>query len=410
MKKKFRILVRKFEPFEQITKRFWNQYKELSGVDLDLELVALPLPELHDAILKNSFDIAHVNTDWLAECWNEGVLENLAPYIKNLPPDDYPSGWHDALLKLQTFEDGIAGIPFHDGPECLIYRKDMFEDKKERDRFFEINGTELRPPKTWDEFIKIAQFFKRPEVGMYGTLFALYPDGHNNIFDFALQLWSRGGQLTDEADRIVLNSPEALEAMTFYRSLTNSGIIHPKSREFESINACLAFARSEAAMMVNWFGFATMGEAIEGSMVKGKVDIAAVPSGGNHNSVSLNVYYTWSVSTNSIYKKDAYNYIRNAVTAQNDKLLPFMGAVGCRRSTWTDTEVNEIIPFYHRMEEIHSYAGTLPRISNWHSVSVIIDRLVLDVVDTDKPIAEILRLAQNQIDTLMEEQHGRVSK
>jgi multiple sugar transport system substrate-binding protein len=245
---------------------------------------------------------------------------------------------------------------------------------------------------------------------MYGTLFALYPDGHNNIFDFALQLWSRGGQLTDDADRIVLNSPEALEAMAFYRSLINSGIIHPKSREFESINACLAFARCEAAMMVNWFGFATMGEAIEGSMVKGKMDIAAVPSGGNRNPVSLNVYYTWSVSTNSIYKKDAYNYIRNAVTAQNDKLLPFMGAVGCRRSTWTDAEVNETIPFYHRMEEIHSYAGTLPRKNNWHSVSEIIDRLVLDVVDTDKPIAEILRLAQNQIDTLMEEQHGRVRK
>ena len=400
MKKKFKILVRKFEPFVRITEKFWRQYKELSGVDMDLELIALPLPELHASILSGDFDIAHVNTDWLTECWTDGVLENLAPYIEKTSPQDYPEGWHKSLLKLQAFDNGIAGIPFHDGPECLIYRKDLFEAKHEREKFYKEYGVELRPPQNWDEFVRTARFFNRPEQGMYGTLFALYPDGHNNIFDFALQLWSRGGSLTAKDGRIILDTPEAYEALSFYRSLINSDFVHPKSRELESIGACWAFARGEVAMMVNWFGFATMGEAVEGSAVKGKVDIGAVPSGKDRNPVSLNVYYTWSISAKSKNKRVAYDYICNAVTAENDKVLPFMGAVGCRRSTWTDPDVNELINYYHRMEEIHGYANTLPRSRVWHRISEIIDAMVLDVINTDKPVPEILKQAQQKIDSL----------
>ena len=48
-----------------------------------------PLPELHTAILTGDFDVAHVNTDWLAECWSKGCLD-LAPYVVSDPPENYP--------------------------------------------------------------------------------------------------------------------------------------------------------------------------------------------------------------------------------------------------------------------------------------------------------------------------------
>ena len=51
MSKKLKILVRKFGPFEQIVSDFWAQYKQRSGVDMELEMVPLPLPELHAGIL-----------------------------------------------------------------------------------------------------------------------------------------------------------------------------------------------------------------------------------------------------------------------------------------------------------------------------------------------------------------------
>ena len=402
MSEKFRILVRKFEPFESIVSDFWARYMEQTGADLELEEVALPLPELHNAILTGNFDVAHVNTDWLTESWESGCLEDLTDYVASNPPEDYPEGWADALLKLQTFPNGLAGIPFHDGPECLIYRKDLFESQTEQAAYKRRYGADLKPPETWDEFIRVAEFFDRPEENLYGTLFALYPDGHNNIFDFALQVWSRGGDFTDNEGNIVLNSAVAIKAMEAYRELLNHTFIHPKSKELESIGACWTFAKGEVAMMVNWFGFATMCETVEGSKTSGCVDICAVPHSKEYqHPVSLNVYYTWSISARSQHKKAAYDFIRHCVTRENDIELPMKGAIGCRKSTWFDPCVNAVIPYYSRMEQIHRYARTLPRIAKWNEVSHVIDQMVVELIGTKEAAKTVMDRAQVEIDRIM---------
>lgn len=405
MGRKFRILVRKFEPFEIIVRDFWDQFKAKTQSDFELEEIALPLPELHQALLTGDFDVAHVNTDWLSELWSKQCLVNLEPYVDRLPPDDYPHGWSDSLLKLQTFPDGLAGIPFHDGPECLIYRKDLFASEREKSAYRDKYKVELEPPQTWAEFARVAEFFNRPEEKMYGTLFALYPDGHNNIFDFALQVWSRGGELTDHSGSIRIDSPLAIEAMNEYRQLIRQPFVHPESKNLESIGACWKFAQGEAAMMVNWFGFASMCETVECTKAKGCVDICPVPRADQSIApVSLNVYYTWSVGQKSQYKDLAYDYIRNCVTRENDVELTLKGAIGCRLSTWFDEKVNSVIPYYSRMEQIHQYARTLPQTPKWNQISKIIDDMVVELVNTDKPTEEILHRGQSAVNKAMEVQ------
>ncbi len=76
MSRRFTILARKFDPFEKAARTFWDQFAAARGLDLELDLVPLDLPELHAAILTKRFDVAHVNTDWLAECWASGCLED----------------------------------------------------------------------------------------------------------------------------------------------------------------------------------------------------------------------------------------------------------------------------------------------------------------------------------------------
>jgi multiple sugar transport system substrate-binding protein len=330
MKEKFRVLIRKFEPFEKSAALFWEQFSRDTDTGLDLEMVSSDLPELHEAIMSKEFDVAQVCTDWLAEAHDSGCLTALDSFIKAEPPKDFPSGWVEPLLGLQHFDDGVYGIPFHDGPECFIFRKDLFDSEKEAAVFKAQTGMPLCIPKTWDEFEKAAVFFNRPEKGLYGTLFALYPDGHNNIFDFALQLWSRGGSLIGPEGEVRLHTAEAVGAMRYYRRLINQPFIHPESRKMDSIASCLAFSRGEAAMMVNWFGFATMCETTEESKVKGKVDVGPVPHAeGQRDPVSLNVYYTWSISSKSRNPKLAYDFIRHCVLPESDARLTLEGGVGC---------------------------------------------------------------------------------
>lgn len=407
MSRTLRVLCRSSEAFERAVVDSFAGYRRETGTDLQLDLCPLSLPELHSGIMDGRFDVAHVNTDWLAQGWREKALADLAPLIAENPPEEFPQDYDRSMLTLQTFSDGIAGLPFHDGPECLIYRTDLFDAPENKAAFAQKYEMELKPPSTWDEFVKTAEFFNRPDQNLYGTLFALYPDGHNNIFDFSLQVFSRGGDLTDKTGHIVLNSPVAREALTFYRRLIHQPFIHPESPKLESISASKVFARGEAAMMANWFGFATMCETVEESRIKGKVGVAPLPvAHAGIPPVSLNVYYTWSISAQSQKKQEAYEFIRFAVDRRRDAHLPMIGAVGCRKSTWIDPSVNAVIPYYHRMAEIHATARTLPRTPIWHAVSTVIDEMVLKTVNTHQAVDLILQEAQSQIDAL---ENGKTS-
>lgn len=401
---KFRIAVRKFDAFESAIAKIWNLFCEKTGCNLELEAIPLDLHPLYDTILKEkglangTWDVSLINTDWITEAYASKSIEDLTPYISQNPPEDFPNGWSRSLLYKQEFDGKTVGLPFHDGPECLIYRKDLFDSMEEKINFYAEYGKELKIPKTWDDLIQIAEFFNRPEVNLYGTTFAAYPDGHNTVFDFCLQLWTRGGDLFDANKNIRLNSEAALEGMQFYRSaLKNTNAIHPNSREFDSVKSGMAFANGNLAMMVNWFGFASMCEFLNTSKVKGKVDVANVPAGPNGEGSSLNAYWMYVIGSGSEYKDLAYEFIKFAVNTENDKLLTLEGGIGCRKSTWYDTEVNKEVPYYQKLEELHKNTRALPRKSNWSEIADVIDALVLEVINTSKSIKVILDEAQHKI-------------
>lgn len=401
---KLRFAVRKFEPFERAMEKCWAAYQEVYPSDVEMEFVPLDLEELTAAFfekkgLKNGdWDIIHINTDWIARAYKTKGLSALDSMIVQNPPEGLKGAWPESLQALQRFDQQIFGLPFHDGPECLVIRKDLFEDLQEQMRFQVRYGKPLEIPKTWADFLTVAAFFTRPEDNLYGTVFAGYPDGHNAVFDFCIQLWSRGGDLQQGDVPVKLDQPLAVDALDFYRSLfmKDSGL-HPESANFESVQAGAAFARGEVAMMVNWFGFASWAQIDAASAVKGKVDVAAIPSAESGMSPSLNVYWLYAIPEGSRHKQLAYDFIRFAVGRQQDKLLTVEGGVGCRYSTWYDSEINQMIPFYNKLAELHDTARTLPRLANWPQIAHIIDDTVIAAIKTDESSLSLLTKAQEKI-------------
>ena len=403
----FRIAIRQFDPFASAIQKQWDSFCKQYGFELTLEAIELDLHPLYETLFENDglkngeWDIAFVNTDWLAEAHNSQALLDIRPHINTLPPSNYPNGWTNSLLRLQTFNNQILGLPYHDGPQCLIYRQDLFEDPTEQATYQNQFGKPLTVPQTWDDFVQVARFFTRPEQGLYGTVFAAFPDGHNTVYDFCIQLWTRGGELFDTSNRMTLNTPQAIDALTFYRTILNDNTaIHPQAREFDSVKSGLAFATGEIAMMTNWFGFAAMSETIPDSQVKGKVSVANIPHAPNYNSASLNVYWILGIGAGSPHADIAYKFLRHCATQEQDKLLTLEGGIGCRKSTWADPKVNTEIPFYHMLEPIHKNARELPRLINWAQLSEVIDQLVLNTINTSRPIRELMQEAQQIVDTL----------
>ena len=413
-KQSFRIAVRKFDPFESAVRKQWAAFETQARTGLVLDAQAFELHPLVetlftvDGLRRGDWDVAFLNTDWIASANASGSVLDLAPFLRNRPPDGYPDGWSASLLRLQDIDGRVLGLPYHDGPECLIYRKDLFEDPERQVAYRRAFGAPLAPPRTWDEFHRMARFLQRPEEGLYGAVFAAFPDGHNTVYDFLLQLWTRGGELIDDSGRIQFNTPQCKEALGFYRSmLKDNSAVHPDCREMDSVKSGLAFAAGEVAMMVNWFGFAAMCEMLPESRVKGRVDIANVPHAPGFESTSLNIYWLLSIAAGSPHSDVAYPFLRHCMSERMDKLLTLEGAIGCRRSTWADSEINRTVPFYNRLDDLHANARELPRRADWPEIATIVDELVLRAIQTEKSVNELLRSAAKKAQGLRLKQIAR---
>lgn len=398
----FRIAVRRYPPFEETIGRQWARFDQQAKTGLSLDLVPLDLRPLEDALFASNgmqngdWDVAFITTDWIASMHQKNCAVDLAPMLATNPPEDYPRGWSDSLLRLQRIGDSVLGVPFHDGPECLIYRRDLFDNPTLRARYHSEFGEDLTPPLTWQHFHRLARFFHEPERQLYGTVFAAYSDGHNAVYDFLLQLWTRAGSLFDATGNIRFHSHQAHEALTFYRNiLADAKAVHPKSHSFDSVQAGMSFAAGNVALMINWFGFATIAHTSPASRVRGFVGIAPIPSAGEGSRVSLNVYWILSIAAGSPHRDFAWRFLRHNLSPAMDKLTTTLGAIGCRISTWRDPEVNVAIPFYHHIEQLHAHAREIPQRSDWPRVATIIDRLMTATITTRTPIADLLAEADH---------------
>jgi multiple sugar transport system substrate-binding protein len=396
----FRIAVRNYPPFEQAIRAQWHDFEAIARTGLALDLAAFDLHPLEETLFKNNgmrngdWDVAFVATDWIASMHSQRCAVDLAPFLREQPPQDYPHGWTPSLLGLQQIGDAVLGVPYHDGPECLIYRCDLFEDPVIVDRYRRQFDQPLNPPTTWEEFHRIARFLHNPAREIYGTVFAAYPDGHNSVYDFLLQLWTRNGELFDSTGRLRFQTPEAAATLTFYRAmLSDKGAVYPDCLGFDSVKAGVAFAAGHVAMMINWFGFATMAQTSPDSTIRGKVDVAPIPYAGRGRTASLNVYWILSIAAGSPHRHKAWQLLRHVQTPAMDKLTTTSGAIGCRRSTWNDAEVNAAIPFYHCIEQLHAYAREIPQRADWPQIAAVINTLVTATATSETPVVTLLQQA-----------------
>jgi multiple sugar transport system substrate-binding protein len=153
-------------------------------------------------------------------------------------------------------------------------------------------------------------------------------------------------------------------------------------------------------MMVNWFGFAAVADRKFAETGCGQsVGIASVPHaiGGRH--ISLNAYWVLVLATGTVHRETGYAFIRHCASPKMDKFLTTEGGIGCRKSIWSDAEVNANMPFYGRVEELHACARAIPQMVEWPSIASRIDAIVLAAINTDRPIKELVREADLNIAT-----------
>ncbi len=397
-----RLAAREFDGFERALATQIDDFGEPVEVAF-LEVQAMQHAMVEgDLLTSGEYDVAMVLTDSLPRLLRENKLLPLDEMLSDAPPDGYPGCWVDALTALQRGEDGrLYGTPYHDGPEMLLYRADLFASSAEQEGFLGAYGYPLAPARTWREFRDQARWFTRPDQGMWGTILAGYPDEHNTVYDFLIHLWSRGGELFGPDGSPQLTGSAAVDAMTFISDLWHvDRVVNPDARTWASVQSGEHFAAGEAALMVNWCGFTAM-SAGESSPTHGLVGCTLTPSGDlpDGRAVTMNGYYVMAIPVGCRDVPGAMRFLRHLASPAMDVVTCMSGGSGTRTDTWARPDVQALAPYYAQLEGAHAFSRALPRDPRWPEISRILNRMMADVIG-GTGVMDALRGAQAALEAL----------
>jgi multiple sugar transport system substrate-binding protein len=256
------------EPRSDALAELANEFTELTGIKVEFNILAYPtLQEKQMVALTQgtgAYDIVHVDCVWVGQYAGEGWTVPLEKFIENTDPDTLAlDDFVPSVLEEQGMWEGkIFGPPFIQAVFAMYYRTDIFEKY----------GAKV--PQTWEELRDTAEMLNLKEPGVYGITFmgrrgVQLQCSYDNI------LWSYGGEWYDENYNPTINSPEAVEALEYFKTLipfAPKGVL-----TYDWDENANAFAQGTAAMNFQWHNAAPRFYDPEQSKIIGKFEMTAVP-------------------------------------------------------------------------------------------------------------------------------------
>ena len=249
-----------------------------------LNIVEIPFGELYPKYITGmsaggvDFDVMTYAPAWLAD-FAPSLSEMPAQYTSGPAWDDIAPVYRDRLM---VWQGKVISQSMDGDVHTLQYRTDLFEDPKEQEAFKAKYGYDLAPPATWAQYYDIAEFFTRPDQGLYGTAEAMVRGGQQFWFFFTHAAAytndpnQPGGMFFDpETMDARINNPGWVKALDDYiRSVKFSP---PGATGFSSGDVRTAFAGGKVAMNFDWGDTGTIATDPKQSQIAGKVGSAVTP-------------------------------------------------------------------------------------------------------------------------------------
>jgi multiple sugar transport system substrate-binding protein len=197
-------------------------------------------------------DLSQMGTDMMGQFAATGALEAVPANFKQ---DAYfPSAWNTSVIN-----GTVYGVPWYVETRLLYYRTDIAE-----------KAGITAAPATWDDLKATAKALKDKGKAQWGISL-----GTKNWQEYVPFLWSNGGDITDDQGNFTLNSPQAVEALTFYQSFFKDGLSPKKVPEGFDITP--AFVAGTHPMFFSGPWHLGLIKDAGGAEIEGKWAIAPMP-------------------------------------------------------------------------------------------------------------------------------------
>lgn len=215
-------------------------------------------------------DVFYVDVFWAQELIQRGLLLDLTPYIEKDAVD--LSDFEPSLLAGFQSEGKTYGLPKGYSTLGLFYNKQAFAE-----------AGVAAPPANWDELVAVARkLTTKDRKGL-----AIAPD-HARFVPF---IYQAGGRLfSEDKKQAYFNSPEAVQAATFYTGLVTREKVADTPQALGVGWAGDAFAEGKAAMVLEGHWMIPFLKDKNPNLQYGVAELPAGPNGQRGNFVYTVAY------------------------------------------------------------------------------------------------------------------------
>ena len=382
-------------PDTEYVKTLLPEFKAKTGIDVNLEVVNYA--EMHTKLVpqlvapKGSYSAIVVDFYWVGEFTKAGWL---APLDDRIAADKMDTSVY--IPKLMDLVGKVNGVtymlPFYNYAMGLLYRKDLLENDKNKADFKALNGFDLAPPKTWDEYLKQVAFFTKDD--MHGVVNqGLRPDPI--AMEWSNYLFANGEEYHDDDWRPTFNNEKGAAALDQYATNVNKyGPVGSASFSFDEAFNVMAQGKAYSYITYNFFR-ASIDDPSKSSVV-GKVEIMPVPGPTPGSGASLNGAWGWAIPKSSPNPDAAWTFLKWVESRDTAKKRALQGGSPTRTDVFDDAEVNSKYPYAQALKQMLLTSHNFPVFTYTPQLVEVLGRELSLAVAGEKKSPDALAAVQTE--------------
>lgn len=338
----------------------------------------------------DAFDLAFIQSTMVGELAQAGAILPLNPYIDSLSAEAAQNVDLADILAPAMYDGQIYGLPTDISTLFLFYRSDLIPE----------------PPQTWEEALALARQFSQAQTPDSPTGYGLAFDGlvgetlPETFYNF---MWSYGGEVVDIEGNPAVNTPGAVAAGNYWRTLAEEQLVPPEILSMGFGDVLAAIEAGQIAMAVPAWN-AMYPIILNGtSEYKDVIKVALVPGVEQADGTILRTPYTHSyffaLNATGPSKEAAIEFLLYATGKEGGKLYAQAGGAPSRASIFDDPELQEVRPEFPLMRDSLEIAKAGPAICYWPEHIEAMNTALAEILSLGSTPEDALNAAAAQMQT-----------
>jgi len=330
-------------------------------------------------------ELVYMDVIWTAKFAEAGWLMPLDEWYTSRMQEAFLPG----AVEAGKYRGKSYRVPVRGDVGMLYYRKDLVP----------------QPPRTWKEFERICRRHPRSPGQSCIVFQGMQYEGL--VCDFLEYLWGAGGEVIDAEGNVVLDSPQAREALRFMRRLIDEGWAPKAVLTYQEQHSLSAFAEGKAIFMRNWpYAWTILNRP--GSPLRGRVGIVPFIHKEGYESAGTLGGWGLGIAHGIEDPEAAWRFIAFATSLEAQRILHLRrGAVPARKALFADPEILRTSPHYKDLYAIVMRARPRPVHPDYPRISDTLQKHVSAVLaGVETPDEAVTIMARSIEGTVRGEQEG----